>query len=390
MGKKVLAYSHDFQRMFFNKDLFLIPYYVAKEKGLPLEFCYGYNMGDKEIPNEYRGATMRTTHRKSVTTLGEILDSVKFILFQARKIDTIFVVGISFIHLLRIYLFKILNPSGNVLIFGDMEPEQADDIVKTDFYKSHGISGIIKQWLADYCFRNSKLLVANTSSYKKMLQIYESRGWKGLLHFYPCLDDEKFNEFGMVRKPWEEKENIMVCVGRIGCYQKNTEMLLEALKSIDLKDWKIYMIGPITNSFALNENGDFQKVIDKFFEECPQHKDKLIFTGIIYDKKEIFDYYNRAKILLSTSRHEGFANTYSEAAAFGCYVISTDVGGADVGSNNWQFGTKIEQEEAKMFASTLNDILDERKKIDITKSLSLHDISYSYKVNNGLLLKMGL
>lgn len=377
---KVLAYSHDFQRMYFNKDLFLIPYYVAKAKGMALEFCYGYNMGDNEIPSKYRGATIRTTHRKAVTTMGEILDSIKFILLQPRKIDTLFVVGISFIHLLRIYLFKTLNTSGNVLIFGDMEPEQAKDIVNTDLYRTNGISDKIKQWLADYCFRNSKLLVANTEAYNTMLQIYESRGWEGLLHFYPCLDDEKFDEYGIVRKSWEEKENIMVCVGRIGCYQKNTEMLLEALKSVELKDWKIYMIGPITNSFAINENDVFQKKIDKFFEECPQHKDKLIFTGIIYDRKEIFNYYNRAKILLSTSRHEGFANTYSEAAAFGCYVISTDVGGADVGSNNWQFGTKIEQEDVKRLTQTLNSIINEEFVFPLKNTSSIKEFYYSTKI----------
>lgn len=99
-----------------------------------------------------------------------------------------------------------------------------------------------------------------------MADLCERKHWNGLLHFYPCLDDEKFESYGLKRKPFTEKENIMVCVGRIGCYQKNTEMLLNALRKVDLKDWKIYMLGPITSSFNLNEDDNFQKTIDTFLK----------------------------------------------------------------------------------------------------------------------------
>src|SRR5690606_17243301 len=41
------------------------------------------------------------------------------------------------------------------------------------------------------------------------------------------------------------KENIIITVGRIGTYQKNNQMMLEALSGLNLQDWKIYFIGPI-------------------------------------------------------------------------------------------------------------------------------------------------
>ena len=210
------------------------------------------------------------------------------------------------------------------------------------------------------------------------------------MHFYPCLDDEKFQEYGIKRRSWEEKENIMVCIGRIGCHQKNTEMLLDALEKVDLKDWKIYMIGPITSSFDLNESGDFQKNIDGFFNRNPQYKEKLIFTGMIYDQKEVFEYYNRAKILLSTSRHEGFANVYSQAAAMGCYIVSTDVGGADVASNNWQFGTLVKQESSVILAEILSRIINGDSVIDTQYSLDIESISYSTMTNYTLLPKIAI
>ena len=109
---------------------------------------------------------------------------------------------------------------------------------------------------------------------------------------------------------------------------------------------------------------------------------------MIYDQKEVFEYYNKAKVLLSTSRHEGFANVYSQAAAMGCYIISTDVGGADVASNNWQYGTLIEQDDVVGLAKIMEKLVNNRMNIDTEKSLSIKSISYSYMIANILLPKM--
>lgn len=283
-----------------------------------------------------------------------------------------------------------MNPQGKVVVFGDMEEPQAQELNQNGFHYSGGLAGWIKDKLTDYFFRHVTYLVANTAAYHLMADLCERKHWNGLLHFYPCLDDEKFESYGLKRKPFTEKENIMVCVGRIGCYQKNTEMLLNALRKVDLKDWKIYMLGPITSSFDLKEGDDFQKVIDQFFEECPQYNDKLIFTGMIYDAKTVFEYYNRAKVLLATARHEGFANVYSQAAALGCYVISTDVGGADVCSNGWKYGIKLNQNDSAGLANVLADLVCGKLEVPEEYAISFAEMSYSYRVKRVLLPKMGL
>lgn len=384
--KIVFACLYDFQQMFFSKDVFLIPYYVAKQKGLSLLCYYGVNKGSTTIVSEHRGAKIIGGRWKRTTVLTELLDTIIQIVPRARKIDTLFVVGISTVHLLRVWVFKMINPKAHVIVFGDMEPKQAQQIVETNFYQSKTPGNFIKQRLADFFFRHTLFCVANCEAFETIKEIYEKRHWKGLLHYYPLLDDEAFAQYGMKRLSWEEKDNIMVCVGRIGNKQKNTEMLLSALEKVDLKDWKIYMLGPVTSSFDLNEKGDFQKIIDDFFQRNPQHKEKLIFTGIIYDQKVIFDYYNRAKVLLMTSRHESWGNVYSEAAALGCYIISTDVGGATLCSNNWQFGTKIEQEDSTGLAKVLQDMVDGNLKIDTSKAISLEDMCYSTQTQKNLSL----
>lgn len=373
--KHIVAFSALFQEMFLSKDIFLVPYYIAKETGGVLTYYYINNLGNTEIPQQHRGATLL-----HVETKNEAMAMMKTIVRNARKIDVLFINGSSAKHMTAVFLYKKINPRGKVVIFGDMEAPQAKELYMNGFMYSTGFSGKIKKLLTNFFFHNVTYIVANTEAHGYMERLFVRNGWSGLLHFYPLVDDEKFNSFGITRKTFTEKENIMVCVGRIGNYQKNTEMLLEALHKVDLKDWKIYMIGPITNSFNLNDGGNFQKRIDDFFDECPQHRDKLIFTGMIYDQKTLFEYYNRAKILLMTSRHEGFANVYSQAAAMGCFIVSTDVGGADVCSNYWAFGEKLPQENSEALADVLEKITSGEYLFQITKELAFDELCYSKNI----------
>jgi len=384
MRPKIVAYAYLFQEMFLSKDIFLIPYYIAKELGGECKYLYTQNLGNTEIPSVYREVNLERTKN---TNPWKVL--LQEIVAHAKDIDVLFLTGSSAVHMLAAFLYQKRNPKGKVVVFGDMEESQARELNQNGFHYSGGLAGWVKDKLTDYFFRHVTYLVANTVAYRLMADLCQRKHWTGLLHFYPCLDDEKFLSYGLKRTPFTEKENVMVCVGRIGCHQKNTEMLLEALKKVDLKDWKIYMLGPVTSSFDLNEEGDFQRKIDQFFEDCPQHRGKLVFTGMVYDQKVVFEYYNQAKVLLATARHEGFANVYSQAAALGCYIVSTDVGGADVCSRDWKFGVKLEQNDSDGLAKVLQDMIDGSKLIPGNESLSFDEMSYSYRVNTVLLPKMG-
>lgn len=384
MNCRILAYAYQFQEMFLSKDIFLIPYYISKELGGECKYLYTQNLGNTEIPKLHRGVTIEQTKNKNVWKV-----FLKEILTHAKDIDVLFLTGSSAVHMFATFLYKKINPKGKVVVFGDMEEPQALELNQNGFHYSGGLAGWLKDKLTDYFFRHVTYLVANTAAYHLMDDLCQRKHWTGLLHFYPCLDDEKFESYGLKRKPFAEKENVMVCVGRIGCYQKNTEMLLNALRKTDLKDWKIYMLGPITSSFDLKEGGDFQKVIDQFFEECPWYKERLIFTGMVYDQKTVFEYYNRAKVLLMTSRHESWGNVYSEAAALGCYILSTDVGGATLCSNDWKFGYRLKQENIGDLAKAIKEVVEGKVDMNEEMSISYYDLCYSNLVNKKLLPKMG-
>lgn len=380
-----IAYLATFQKMFLSKDAFLIPYYQAREQNLPLKVIYGSNIGDAELPTNYRGAELIGKSRERVGIMQEFLDWGRHIMPYAKNINSLFFCGCSAHHMLLTWLLLQLNSYITIVVFGDMEEPQAHDFAMTGTVYGKGITAWAKRKLANYFFNHVKFLVANERAYELMEKTYKKYNWHGLIPFHPCLDDELFNDFGLKQKTWQQKENIIISVGRIGNHQKNTDMLLEAILKVDLRDWKIFLIGPITDNFVLNKTSDYNLKIKKFFNKRPDLKDKVIFTGMIYNQKELFNYYIRAKVYVSSARHEGFANVYSQASALGCYIISTDVGGAQTASNDWQFGTKIEQENSGGLAKALQAIIDGKIKIDLSKAIPLEEMSYSYQTKKVLI-----
>lgn len=382
---KNIAYFHEFQKMYLYKDLFLIPYYIAKEQGIDLDFCYSYNMANEQIPQEYRGVRLLSAGRERTNIITRSIDFFHFCTLRARTIRTLFVAGVDNFIILQLLIIKCLNSKCKIVVFGDMEADRAKELTKRDFVMSSGIKGLVKKQLVNLYFRNVIYTVASTTSYLLMKDMFKRNSWTNLVHIYPCLDKELFDAYGLSYRPFKKKENIILYVGRIGNYQKNTDMMLEAFTKVDFRDWKVFLIGPFTDSFFLKEKSSYEDTIKTYFANFPHLKKHVVFTGPIYNPKTIFEHYLQSKVFLLTSRHEGFANVQSEAAALGCFIVSTDVGGADLVSNNWRFGVKIEQNNADELANVLNNIIEGKVKIDESKRVPQEKFEYRSLIHENLI-----
>lgn len=134
------------------------------------------------------------------------------------------------------------------------------------------------------------------------------------------VDYKYLYEKGM-QYDFDEKENIILSVTRVGSEEKNTEMLIEAFTSIENIEnlgWKLKIVGPIEE--------EFKDYIDNYFENNPTMKDIVEFTGAIQNREELFNEYKKAKIFSLTSNFESFGIAFIEAASFGDVIVSTDVG----------------------------------------------------------------
>ena len=170
------------------------------------------------------------------------------------------------------------------------------------------------------------------------------------------FDEELLETMHIRERTFSEKENVMITVARLGTPQKNTEFLLRVLANIDLKDWKFYLVGPI-------EEG-FKKQVNLFYEEHPDKIDNVIFTGAITDKRELWEFYNRSKVFVLTSRYESSGLVFYEAKRFKNYVISTAVGAINDIIEEGKYGCIFEPEDTVGLANILQSIVDGRKDIE--------------------------
>jgi glycosyltransferase involved in cell wall biosynthesis len=166
------------------------------------------------------------------------------------------------------------------------------------------------------------------------------------------FDEEEFEKTDIKMKDIAQKENIILTVGRLGSREKNTEMILKAASKVDFKEWKLICVGPVEKNKV-----DFKEYIDEFYINNPKFKNKVIFTGSIYNKKELWEYYNKSKVFLLPSRWESFGIVLVEALKFRNYIISTDVGGAtDI--INMGYGEFIPQEDETYLSKVVQRLID--------------------------------
>lgn len=167
---------------------------------------------------------------------------------------------------------------------------------------------------------------------------------------FPCrwLPSGFFNSSNdVVRADPDYKKNVILTVGRIGATVKNNEELLAAFAGVSdiLEGWELRLVGPIEQ--------DFQRTINHFFEQCPSLKERVVFTGTIENKGDLYDEYARAKIFALTSNSEGGPNVYAEALFHGCMFVTSDIDAADDITGYGALGIKYSRGDVNALASAL-------------------------------------
>ncbi|WP_291399368.1 glycosyltransferase family 4 protein [Daejeonella sp.] len=332
----------DAENFHLVKDVGQLPYFMFKTEGFHSNLVSYKNTESYSFLNkEVKGLELTLIPKKGRIFYFEI-GILSYLLSHSKTIDVLNLFHFKKGNFLYLLIYKLLNPKGKSYIKLDM------DILffkkyNSFFFSNYKIKNYFLQILTSWIFKFTDILSVESEDAKQyLLQVYPELKDK-LICIPNGIDDISIQQEILV-KPYQEKENIILTVGRIGTDQKNTELLLDALKLIDLKDWKVYIIGPIEE--------EFKSHINTFFQELPQLKDKVIFTGNISDRLELFDWYNKAKIFCLSSRHEGFPIAFPEALYFGNHIITSPVSSAKHITENGQYGI-IAEPTAQDFAMAI-------------------------------------
>ena len=328
------------------KDVGQLPYFMYKTEGYDATLIsYQNNVEYPLINNEVDGLKLNFIPNKGRFLYFE-LGVLYYLLNKSKSIAVLNLFHFKKDNILYLLIYKLVNPQGKAYIKLDMDILFFKNY-NAFLFSNYALKNFILKALTSWIFKLTDLFSVETDQAKDyLLNVYPELQNK--LICIPNGVDNLYLDKEIPIKAFQEKENIILTVGRIGTQQKNTELLLDALKITDLKDWKVYILGPIEESF--------KKYIADFYKEYPQLENKVIFTGNITDRKELFDWYNRSKIFCLSSRYEGFPIVFPEALYFGNYLISSPVSSAEHITSKGKYGTDARADAHEFSKAIQNSI----------------------------------
>lgn len=239
--------------------------------------------------------------------------SLAALLFVARKAKQIDVLNLYHFCLqtkLLALLYRFRHPAGFLYVKLDLNIQ--DERAAMERVPAAGwLSGLGRTWLHRRFFKAVNLFSAESHAAVAVFSEHFPLAAHKMVRVTNGLD------LRSVAETTGEKENLMISVGRIGAFEKNHELLLDAVRLARLGDWKLALVGPVTAAFE-----DYFK---RFIDENPALRDRISLTGAVSDRAALLRWYDRAKVFVLTSRNEGYPLVFGEALSFGNFLISTDV-----------------------------------------------------------------
>lgn len=178
---------------------------------------------------------------------------------------------------------------------------------------------------------------------------------------------------GNYKMDFQKKKNTILTVGRLGTYQKRTDILLEAfaLISEEIPDWNLKLIGSIEKNF--------ESYIEEFYVRYPHLKSRVIFAGVIKDKLELFSEYNNSKIFALPSTFEGGTpNVISEALYNGNAIAITKIDAYEDAIDEGKCGKASEIGDVYAFSEILLDLC----KDNYLETMCIHAHNYAKRNYN--------
>ncbi len=229
---------------------------------------------------------------------GKYIDGIRFLKEHADEIDVL-----NLYHLnLSSYLYclaakKYLKNTAKIYLKLDADEGEVGKLRK------HGPVAWVKHRtlrMADYVSAETKYLVDRLQKETDAKIEYIPDGVYGERDHPACGNK------------WDR----ILTVGRLGTYQKHTELLIDAfLASMDTHNYQLRLVGIYTAEFA--------EKIKKLQEKNPEVGKRIELVGEIKDQVLLQEEYEMAKFFAFPSRWESFGLALLEAYQAGCYLLTS-------------------------------------------------------------------
>lgn len=242
--------------------------------------------------------------------------------------------------------YAFLNKKGKIYVKMDVYNETLKQEI---IYSKKSIFQWIHKKAAQLFFKKITVISAeNPTSLVLLKQKFPQLKHKAILVTNAVNGSFLKTNFSTI-KSFQEKENIILSVGRIGAVDKNFEMLLDAFVQAKLTGWKLVLVGPIEVAF--------QEKVNQLFIENPTLNTQVELVGNVENRVSLYNYYNRSKLFCLSSPQESFGIAFVEAMYFGNYIIgTTGMSSFEYITDNFKHGKWVNPEETTKLAELLTEI----------------------------------
>lgn len=317
-----------FEDVFFYKDVGTFIKYISREYNIPAEIVIFNNSSKKSTKKEiYEGIKIikleNTSGYSEIPKIKHPLSFYKYlqpfknyIKANAKTLSHVMLFHANGITYTLIKWLKHYNHNIKIYVKGDIA----------------SYNGYIQKCIVNSYIKNKIFFSCETTSFFSEITSKKNVNKEYLQYIPNGIDDDFVKQNINITK---QKENIILSTARFGSVPKNTELLLDILDSINYKkNWKVILAGPIEK-----EEQNFQEYINNKFRNSENLRKNVCFIGNITNRSELYDWYLKSKVFIFTSRWESFGLSLLEAAYFGDYIMTTDIGCAVdlIAPNNYGF-----------------------------------------------------
>ena len=313
------------------KDMGLIPYYIRTMFNEDAELVTYKN--DESYPyldTVVKGAKVTFIKKH----FGRQIDGMLYVFKHAKEIDVLNLYHLNTATFLSEIAYRLMNRKGKIYLKLDISMEGLRTVQIRD------PRGFIKRCdikMADLVSCETRIIQRRLNELFDNDIIYVTNGC--LMNDGSADNNDAKTELGLTMAEGCNTEHTILTVAKFGTREKASDTLLYAFaKSADRHDYNLKIIGTVEESF--------KPVIDKFFEEYPDMKNRVIFAGEIHNREELKKEYNKARIFTLPSRQESFGIVLVEAAYEGCYLVTTEAtaAGYDV-SDDGKYGSIVKTDD---------------------------------------------
>lgn len=324
--KHVVAMSYDlgtWKDLHMLKDCGLVPYYFYDI------YHYDVVMVGAEL-GEYPSCKCYLPGLKLEFLKDNTYEArVEYIQQHAKEIDLLILEGVFLSNLVFSKEYKRLNPNGKVYLQTDMN-SGFNEWVFTAYPELIELGTY-----ADVIASSGRLMQS---------QLNKKLPW--CVEYIPNGYFDKV--FGKDEIDYSKKKNVILSVGRLGSWQKATEVLLEGFAQVadKIPDWEFELVGTV--------EPEFESVKQTFFDKNPNLECRIRFCGPIFDKEELAKKYRTAKIFALPSRFEGGTpNVISEALISGCATLVSRFDAYEDATDKEKCGMDFPMDDVDVFSEKL-------------------------------------